>query len=72
MMEASSSPQDVAGDPQMGVRVDPEDDDLELWERNGKHRTQQLTSLVLSDNGLLNATIDKMLEDSKKQENRNC
>ena len=48
MMEASSSPQDVAGDPQMGVRVDPEEDDLELWEGYGKHRTQQLTSLVLS------------------------
>jgi len=47
-MEATSSPQDVAGDPQVVVRVDPEEEDLDLWEGYGNHRTKKLTSLVLS------------------------
>ena len=47
-MEASSSPQDVVGDHPLGVMVDPEEDELELWEFYGKHRTSEVTSLVLS------------------------
>ena len=71
-MEWSSTPQNVVVDPTAGLGVNPEDEELELWECPKKHRTLQLTSLVLSTATYQGApAVPPSLEDDHEEENIN-
>jgi Ring finger domain len=67
-MEWSSTPQNVVVDPLAEVGVDPEDEELELWECPKKRRTHKLTSLVLSTATYQGASaVPPSLEDDQEE-----